>query len=44
MVEGMKDRCEENLKADDIELENAKVTVAEAEAYAEIVTKEECKK
>ena len=40
MVDGMKDRYEENLRANEIELENAKITVAKAESYTEMATKE----
>ena len=33
MVDGMKDRREEKLKENEIELENEKLTVAKAEAF-----------
>ena len=41
MVDGMKDRHEEKLKANEIDPENAKITVAETESCTEMATKEE---
>ena len=41
MVDGMKYRCEEKVRANEMELENAKITLAGAEVCTEMVTKEE---
>ena len=41
MVYGMKDMQKEKVRENEIELENAKTKVAEAESYTEMVTKEE---
>ena len=39
IVDGMKDIYEEKVRANEIELENAKIAVAEADAYKEMVLK-----
>ena len=44
MVDGMKDECDKKVRENDIKIEKAKTTVAEAEAYTEMVKKEECYK
>ena len=44
MAYGVKDRHKEKVKTNEIELENAKIIVAEAEACTEMVTKDEFNK
>ena len=41
MLDGMKDRYEEIVRANEIELENTKIIVADAEACTEMMTKKE---
>ena len=40
MVDGIKDTCDEKVRENDVDLKKTKITVAEAEACTEIVTKE----
>ena len=44
MIDSVKDRHEEKVKISEIDLENAKITAAEAEAYTEMVTKDDFNK
>ena len=44
MVDGVKDRHDEKVRENNVELEQVKTTVAEEEACTEMVNKEECDK